>query len=1340
MEDLFARLQKVGSSASDKQQSPSTVKPQTYRDPSLSSPVYSTAPFAPQPHRSSSIPSPNLSAMDTPQPEGVGTQTRATDLLSLLKFRPSPGSASTLPTSTFEHRSTPLDTKTGGTKGRVSSTADLISQFNRPPNTSQPLSTFAPAASQLELRDEEPASSSSPQDFLLKLLNQAPPKSSLAESSLPPTRFVKGSGLQSEGISDLHSSAGLKTQRSPSGSEYKSKSPLKETHRETISEALGSVGEVVEKQFGQAMVQETSKTNGDSEPKVSEAAQPIKAETNSDIEVDDRRKVEERGASNSTTAVIEEIIDPVSKPTEAEDWEAAARRGATTYTLPMQPFKSIIIRQFEKNPPLFPPSMTLDIARVKRPFDQIDRNLVAATPNLMIYPLKNGGLRVIRQETGVHKEVFKQLPERFFNVAVSAKKKIGMKDIEVVLATGVEGSVLWAPLSNFAASDDAEGDDADEVHGLIFPPVPSSDENTAGGQLKTRVKLSCRHPEYFAYGRGKSIYIVYPRVARSPAYCDPKTHVCNSEKYLKEHMLRISTGKAGKDFIFSSDDSLIISLDKAGRLKFWDIRNLVNEGKEKNDAVAVPLDVKVPLMTLATCPTTEKSWPTSIHLIDKDKPMTKGLALRYVIIGLKQNHSLQLWDLMLGKPVQEINFPHEQESDAICSVVFHAKTSILTVAHPTRNSIYFLHLSIPQYTLTPMNQSKFISMVADKHESLPPPQSTIIVNGIREYKFSLTSTIRSMDILAEPGSHYGDDMPAFVLYIMHSHGISEVKVDRAMLGLSETSRVVTGTSALDVKDAIKVGNIRPLPPAIAGDTGSVTSETMSVAPSNGVGEARKGGRRVEHAPTQILKAQNKEAESSTEKAEKKRKKKEKSNPQGQEQPTKAPAAPSFAPLEEFSKSAAETGPSKTRILTRKQNTDTETADAKGTVAYSEVLSSSSQDGSALAHSITRVDFKALEALLKSEFESLQGGITEDRLKQDAVAAARQEAVLKAVSRTLTENVEDSLTRVVTDGLTKIAISPLKDIIASTIDKQLASSFNQAMKVGVPRELQKSLPVAVSQTLKDKDVLQSVAEQISHNVAQQVDTQFKVAMQNTITPAISKLTIEAVKQMTSEIERRFGEHIHAHEILLQKNESAIQGLFKAIENLQRIIVDMSQVQRKCQQEIVEMLEQIRTAPVTQAQSTTPAPVTPAKPMLSLADLERVEIQNALSRGGVEEATLKWMHSERKVELFDEVFVFVDPQFLNTLSPLLILSVAATVSEDFRVHLRERLHWVDHCLGAIDSGNANELHDVLPNVLDVILQRIQHSYMQASQVDFQDPSLKNMHLVARKINELKTKVST
>ena len=1158
--------------------------------------------------------SPNTSVMNTPQPDGSTAPPRSTDLLSLLKFRQTSGSAATPPINALNATSPP----------HTSAAAQNVGPFNfaSPPLQSPP--AFASTASRPDLRGEGPGSSSSPQDFLLKLLNQAP-KPTLAEAT-PQSRDMAGSSSSAS-----YAKPSTPAQQLPANPEKAAPTVHHGAQRETVSEALSGVGEVVDKQVEEALAQATQMASGDSAPRPSKAEQQQVVEAAKDIKEDlkdDAKRIRlESGMPDKMAQAFEKTIDAVAEPLGTEeDWEKAAERSATTFTLPMQPFKSIHIGCLEEHPAVVPKSMIMDIARVKRPFDQIDRNLVAATQNLMIYPLKNGGLRVIRQETGVHKEVFKQVQERIFNISVSARKKTGQQDVELVLGTGVEGSVFWAPLTGFAASDDADAGAHDNVHGFVFPPVPSGDENTSGGQLKTRVKPSSRHPEYFAYGRGKSIYIVYPNIARSAAYCNSQTHVCKSEKYLKEHTLRISTGKAGKDFIFSADDSLVVSLDKAGRLKFWDIRNLIQDDYEKNLGAAIPLDIKIPLMTLATCPATEKSWPTSIHLVDKEKPMTKGIALRYVIIGLKQNHTLQLWDLMLGKPVQEINFPHSQESDAICSVVFHAKTSILTVAHPTRNSIYFLHLSIPPYALPPMSQSKFVSCVAEKDSSLPQPQSTIIVNGIREYRFSHTATIRSLDILADPGTQYGEEAPSFVLYIMHSNGIMELKVDRSMLGLGETNRLINGISALTVADAIKVENIKPLPPIVPGDTGSVTSETASVAPISTLEESRKPSRKVDQTPpSRVVKGPD--AESNTEKPEKKKKKEKKS----QHSPDKGSPYPTSAAPAENSKAAATASgePPKPRILPRKQAepSEAETADSKATV-QSETVTGSSQDLSGASRASSTMDLSVFEALLKAEFEGLQDSLIQDRLKQDAAAISRQEAVLKAVSRTLSENVEDALSSAVTEGLTKVTLSPLKDLVASTIDHQLSTSFNQAMKVGVPRELQKSLPVAIGQVLKDKDVLQGVAAQISQSVTQQVDSQLKNALQTTITPAFSKLAVNAVKQMTSDMERRFGEQIAALEARQQKDNSTIATLQQSIDGLQQAVTSLVQTHGAHQQEVLSTLAEVKgivslPPPASAVLSTSSA----GKQILSPADLERKEIEDALARNDVEEAALKVGISQR-----------------------------------------------------------------------------------------------------------------
>ncbi|KAF4981058.1 hypothetical protein F66182_17182, partial [Fusarium sp. NRRL 66182] len=310
----------------------------------------------------------------------------------------------------------------------------------------------------------------------------------------------------------------------------------------------------------------------------------------------------------------------------------------------------------------------MDVARLKKEFDQLDRCLTSATAQYIVYALaKNGGLRIIRQDDGRDKQVFRFARDRLFNVALSnsASASSNSTKDQAIIAIGVSGTVYWAPV--FRGDNDLFEMDTLESECLVFPPYPASDENTSGGQLKTRAKPSSRHPEFFGIGRGKNIYIVSPQYAAHPSYgVSGSQRIVDTEKFFKERAMKISTGKAGKDFTFSEDDTVVASLDKTGRLRFWDIQEV---GQTMDGSQ--PPEVRVPLTTFVTGSPNEKSWPTSVQFIDKLRPFVKAVALRYVLVGLKQNHTLQLWDIGLGKAVQEVNFPHENESDAICSVAYH---------------------------------------------------------------------------------------------------------------------------------------------------------------------------------------------------------------------------------------------------------------------------------------------------------------------------------------------------------------------------------------------------------------------------------------------------------------------------------------------------------------------------------------------------------------------------------------------------------------------------------------------------------------------------------------------
>jgi hypothetical protein len=1280
--------------------------------------------------------------MNTPIPE-AGTSTRATDLLSLLKFRQSSQPAATSPpvTESIEPTHalpTALSDATSGAQGRPVSAADLVAGFTRKPSTlgsMQSPTALAPTSSRPELRGEASASSAKSQDFLLRLLNHqakpipsdaasiastlkqpehdpqpvpeavvddltqdmqdatleqvnpspalarhereespmhvfgetTPPASTFAvpesapkskvftyvnpfetlAASSPRNRTPKPESQSTSPKPDAAKHARDASFTSAPPAKTRKVSPDKPTntplsptpaHRETVSEALSEVGHAADKQVEEALAQMTSKAHGDSEPKESKAEKAVR-EAAKEIKIERKEKQPEAGPSNSAISTTETPTSAAAgKPAADEDWEQAAHaaeklaatKHVKVFNFPMRPFIAIDIKQLEEPTRVITPESFQDIARMTKPFDQIDRNLVSGSVNFMVYPLKMGGLRVIKQEDGSHKQIFSSFKERIFNVGLShSNKGVGMNEVETVLATGVNGTVFWAPLANFPR-DESFGN-TEEERGIIFPPVPTNDENTSGGQLKTRVKPSSRTPEFFGYGRGKNIFIVFPAVARTGEFSDSKTRVCDSEKYLKTYQLKVSTGKAGKDFIFSADDTIIVSLDKSGRLKFWDIRPLTQDALKGKMPPPTPMEVKTPLMTLTTCLPSEKSWPTSVMLLDKEKPMAKGIALRYVIIGMKQNHTLQIWDLSLGKPVEEINFPHDQESDAICSIAYHPRTGILAVGHPTRNSVYLLHVSAPQYNLAPMSQAKFISALVNKDKSLPAPQSTIIISGIREFSLGSKGTIRSLDMLHEPGPQFGDDAPMFVLYIMHSKGISEMRVTREHLGWSEAGKILNPVNAQKL-GAIVVSDIRPLPAPVGGDSASVTSESPAPTVVASSSKSSKDDKKVESTPSRERKATTEQtpkaeiAPSNGEKSEKK-KRKEKKIPESASQTTSTAASPFVQPSEPVSRTSEVERPKSPSPLRKAKAVGMQSVESDVPSWATRLLESVGSSSINNISTATASDTTGFETLLVTEFENLYRKIGEDKRVQEAAGAAKQEAVLRLVSSTLAENVEGALNRVVGDSLTKLTLGPMKDVITSTIDKNLSSAFSQALKIGVPRELEKILPGVVGGVFKDPKTSRVISDLVAGNVAQQVDHHLAAILRDTIAPTFAQLAANTANKMAADVERRFAEQIHQAELQHQRDDAKIDHLLKTVGSLQELVHAMADSQVKFQNETKTFLlqsqaqaQQVQT-PRSREIASGATPQTPAQPFKTPEELERDAITMALRNGELETATVK-----------------------------------------------------------------------------------------------------------------------
>lgn len=904
---------------------------------------------------------------------------------------------------------------------------------------------------------------------------------------------------------------------------------------------------------------------------------------------------------------VKDAIDDIDQGNAADDWEDAEPEDVKTenenarvvevYQFPMKPFVAIDIKPKELPSLIMREESMTNIARLKKEFDQIDRTLTTATNDFIVYGSpKSGGLKVIRQDDGMAKHIFPDTHDRIFNVSISSAHPASpSRGIQNVIATGLSGTVYWATILK-PGENIIDHDMKDQC--IVFPPSPAYSDNSSSGQLKTRAKKSSRNPEFFAIGRGKSIHIVFPLHARESKFLRENS-IIDTENYFKDRNLRICTGKAGKDFTFSEDDSTILTLDKTGRLRFWDVRDLVAEDNGTVSTLA-PVEVKTSIMTLITAHPSEKPWPTSVLLVDKLRPYTKGTALRYVIVGMKQNHTLQLWDLCLGKAVQEVNFPHEKESDAICSIAYHPYSGILVVGHPTRNSIYLIHLSAPRYNLPPaISQAKFIQRLANKDSTLPKPEATAILSGLREYSFGNRGNLRSVELVPASGEptrsiEDDDDPMLFELYVMHSKGVTCLGIRKKDLGWSRDSKVEHPIDAekegyIIVND-LKEPHLGALSePSSTNDiqpTSAATTIAYKSAKNKILLTPSKPYAQVLDAGVQPSLAPN------SEKAEKKKKKRTGAATDNSLRKTDIPNVPPLTPAgHESNTHAAHQAPTESiqaiRITEKEaspgMNLDLTPRSAPEFVQ--KVIDDSSnqpiKNGESVQHSISSdtldKELKKIEKEISEEFNNVIGRelnslyqrFAEDKRVQDAAGAAKLDAVLRLVSSTLGDNVEKALSRIITSNIQQTVVPSIADVTSSTVDKRITEVVTQQLHHVIPPLLKLTLPEAISRGVQNPEVLRVIAEQITGKITGHIDKEFSRVLHNTISPSFKNLAISVAQKSMVETENRVREHLKRTEVQHKNDTAKIDQLTALVRGLTETVHSMAAAQSEFQNQILKL---------------------------------------------------------------------------------------------------------------------------------------------------------------------------
>ncbi|KAL8651589.1 MAG: hypothetical protein Q9210_003172 [Variospora velana] len=1150
---------------------------------------------------------------------------------------------------------------------------------------------------------------------------------------------------------------------------------------ETVAEALNEVGSKVDKEAEKALARaeanadQTERAAEVKEEEVQEArldaveetVREAAAEVKHELDKEENEGVLEEAFPGAVAAAVKDIIDDAAEAWESDEREKSQSQPdddniVRVYQFPLRPFVSIDIKRKTPATLQVREDAVTHIARFRKDFDQIDRTLGTATNEFIAYGSpKPGGLRLLRQDDGVAKHLFTDTRDRIFNVALSTTPK-SSEGAQTVLATGVSGSVYWATIMQPDTDFFDLGLDKD---GIIIPPTANQADNVSGGQLKTRAKKTSRHPEIFAIGRGKAIYIIFPHHAARSEHLLGGDRIgagitLDTEKYLKERNLKISTGKAGKDFTFSEDDSVVVSLDKVGRLAFWDVVDLLDAGNGSASKIA-PIELKNPVLTFATASASEKSWPTSVMLVDKLRPYVKGIAQRYALVGVKQNHTLQLWDLCLLKAVQEVNFPHDSEADAICSVAYHPSSGIIVLAHPTRNSIYFVHLSAPKYNLPSMSQARFVQRLASKDSTLPRPEATAIMSGLREYSFNSIGHIRSVDLLSmeESRKNGGDDEdpPLFELYVMHSRGVTSLSVSRADLGWSKESKVLHPVDAEKEKH-ISLKDLRELPQVALSDHSSVNGDhvgpkaiSTTLKPSqreaNRTSQTpQKKGRNAKPEESAAVDTQSKQDSTnapdstapngSPEKGEKKKKKKRDTAAAALANPaetgSRKASTVTEAPMTHEARSQAAPQPAAPPESTHPIHESAEVTRSTRSALNDEPISVDIS-GEFLDKELKKIEHGVsaeFKRVFTQELETLYRRFDDDKRVQSAAGAAKQDAMLRLVSATLGENVEKSLSRIIQNNIQQAVIPALADVTTSMLDKRLTEIVTQQVHHAIPAPLKLALPEAISHSVQSPDVLRLLSEQLTAKISAHVDREFSAALQKTIMPTFHGLTANLAQKMSNEAHQRSQEQLQRTEVQHRNDSAKIDQLTDLIRGLSETVHAMAAAQSEFQQEILKLQQYVSQDRRTSFGGTGSSNRASAASRESAAapkspEQEALESVSSLTVAGrFEDATIQWLQSEFQTYIFDNYLAGLNPGYLRELSSLLNLSVGAAVTLTLDTKLAERLTWL-----GTDPG----LHDYGPRIMDVLRERLESGFMHISTTNAGEPALRQIPPLARQARE-------
>jgi hypothetical protein len=304
------------------------------------------------------------------------------------------------------------------------------------------------------------------------------------------------------------------------------------------------------------------------------------------------------------------------------------------------------------------------------------------------------------------------------------------------------------------------------------------------------------------------------------------------------------------------------------------------------------------------------------------------------------------------------------------------------------------------------------------------------------------------------------------------------------------------------------------------------------------------------------------------------------------------------------------------------------------------------------------------------------------------------------------------------------------------------------------ELQKVLPDAIGKALQQPQLLKLMSEALAKSVAFRVEEQFAIILQNVVTPAFTSLAIQTSQRVAGDIQRQASAQIETIERQRQADTVKIDQLTQLVTSLSETVSSMASAQSDFQGQFLRMQQQAvidrRQAAARQSEGarnsiSRPSSTALVAPLEKSREDEEYEsmlgsISKAMNEGQYENAVIQWLQTQREQEFFKKYFCQYNPDFIRELSPLLLLSLGATVSIDFEdPFIHQRIAWMDVIVNSFHGHYAagtmeQQVRELIPKIMGIYIQRIEHLFMRISQIAAHDPNLKRLSMMVSIANRI------